>query len=116
MGDGDHDGSREGRDPCIPDFILRSAGAGAGGRGTVIVETMGYADEAYRLRKARMHEIMSAALEGALVVLHEMSGAGRGEKRDRTLWRGAMAPIAGSRNSSVHCVAQKTISVKNMTR
>jgi hypothetical protein len=30
---GDHDGSREGRDPCIPDFILRSAGAGAGGRG-----------------------------------------------------------------------------------
>jgi hypothetical protein len=51
---GDHDGSREGRDPCIPDLILRSAGAGAGGRGTVIVETMGYADEAYRLRKARM--------------------------------------------------------------
>ena len=30
---GDHDGSLEGRDPCIPDFILRSAGAGAGGRG-----------------------------------------------------------------------------------
>ena len=30
---GDHDGSREGRDPCVPDFILRSAGAGAGGEG-----------------------------------------------------------------------------------
>jgi len=97
---------------------LRSAAAGAGGRGTVIVETMGYADEAYRMRKAPMHEIMSAALEGAPVVLHEMSGAGRGEKRDRdrTLWRGVMGPIAGSRYSSVHCVAQKTISVKNMMR
>jgi hypothetical protein len=56
----------------------------------VIVETIGYADEAYRLRKARMHEIMSAALEGAPVVLHEMSGAVRGEKRDRdrALWCG----------------------------
>jgi hypothetical protein len=64
----------------------------------VIVETMGYADEAYRLRKARMHEIMSAALEGAPVVLHEMSGAVRGEKRDRdrALWRGVMGLISGA--------------------
>jgi len=65
-----------------------------------------------------MHEIMSAALEGALVVLHEMSGAGHGEKRDRdrTLWRGVMGLITGSRYSSVHCIAQKAISVKTMMR
>jgi hypothetical protein len=84
----------------------------------VIVETMGYGDEAYRLRKARTHEIMSAALEGAPVVLHEMSGDGRGEKRDRdrTLWRGVMGLIAGSRYSSVHYVSRKAISLNNMMR
>lgn len=112
----DDDGFLEGRDPCLPDFILHATGAGA--RKTIIVETMGFADEVYRVRKARMHEIMSAALEGAPVVPHEMPGDGSGEKRDRdrALWRGVMGLIGGSGNAFVHHAAREPISVGNAVR
>ena len=58
------------RPPCLPDFILRVQGEPLG-HPVVIVDTMGYADQAYRERKGRMHGIMSSALDGAPVVDHD---------------------------------------------
>lgn len=54
------------RPPCIPDFVVR------GGKGTAAIETMGYADEGYRSRKVRVHAALSAALDGAPVVEHDL--------------------------------------------
>ncbi len=53
------------RPSCVPDFVVR------GGGRTVIVETMGYADEDYRTRKVRVHAALSTALAGAPVVEHD---------------------------------------------
>jgi hypothetical protein len=58
------------RPPCIPDFIIK-ARSPAGAVSTVIVETMGFADEGYRARKVRVHEQMSLELAGAAVVTHD---------------------------------------------
>ena len=82
------------------------------------LEDEDYLNAVDRCQPQTLGQVVSAALEGAPVVLHEMSGAGRGEKRDRdrTLWRGVMGLTDGSRYSSVHCVAQKAISVNNMMR
>lgn len=85
-----------GKGPCIPDFIVRAKGGGAGGCQTAIVETMGYSDETYWEGKVRMHKTMSAALAGAPVVLHDLSTGASGEV-DREFWRGLMRLIAGRR-------------------
>lgn len=64
-------GNRESgtRPPIIPDFVMRAKSA-KGGLATVIVETMGYEDERYVERKARIHPLMRAALGEAPIVLH----------------------------------------------
>lgn len=91
---GNADEGVAGRGPCIPDFVLRASGVGAGGRHTAIVETMGYSDEAYWAGKERMHKTMSAALAGAPVVLHDLSRGASGEA-DREFWLGLMRLIVG---------------------
>jgi hypothetical protein len=58
------------RPPCIPDFIVR-ARSPTGETATVIVETMGFDDEAYRDRKHRLHTVMSDSLGGAPVIVHD---------------------------------------------
>ncbi len=58
------------REPCIPDFILRADPVSAGRARVVIVETMGFASETYRSRKAVTHEIMASTLN-ARVVSHD---------------------------------------------
>jgi hypothetical protein len=57
--------------PCIPDFVVQATDVMEGGSEKLIVETMGYADEVYRDRKARTHTLMSEALGGAPVVQHD---------------------------------------------
>lgn len=65
----ENDGEVVAREVVIPDFIVRSNDAP--GNKTVIVETMGFADDAYRSRKVRMHEKMSMCLDSAPVVEHD---------------------------------------------
>ena len=58
------------RPPLLPDFLVRAQAEGDARIATVIVETMGFADQAYRGRKQHLHPAMSDAL-GAPVVLHD---------------------------------------------
>jgi len=58
------------REPYIPDFIVRAEDDAARGARTVLVETMGYADEIYRSRKHVMHDLMEHVAR-APVVLHD---------------------------------------------
>jgi len=55
------------REPCIPDFILRAGPVSGGQARVVIVETMGFASETYRSRKAATHEIMASTLNARVV-------------------------------------------------
>jgi hypothetical protein len=84
------------REPCIPDFILRAKPAPAGGSATVLVETMGYADDVYRERKVVMHELMTQ-VAGGPVVLHDFHfpGGQVQEGRDRRFWLDARWTITG---------------------
>ncbi|WP_445487872.1 hypothetical protein [Rhodopseudomonas sp. RCAM05734] len=41
------------RGPCLPDFVLRASGTGVR-HSTIVVETMGYADQIYRERKRKL--------------------------------------------------------------
>jgi hypothetical protein len=50
------------REPCIPDFILRTDPVPDGGAPVVVVETMGFVSETYRSRKAIAHKIMAITL------------------------------------------------------
>jgi uncharacterized protein YjiS (DUF1127 family) len=80
------------RPPCVPDFILRVQGESPE-HPAVIVETVGYADDAYRQRKLRMHEIMAQAFNGAPVVSHDfvhpedMTQEERGQAAKRAIIR-----------------------------
>jgi hypothetical protein len=42
-------------DTCSPDFIVKVAGEAARGVRRVLIETEGFADEAYRVRKSPVH-------------------------------------------------------------
>jgi len=57
------------REPCIPDFVLRTDPGGAGAA-TVIIETMGFPSESYRGRKEVMHKTMTRVLS-APVLIHD---------------------------------------------
>lgn len=86
------------RPPCIPDFILRREPAN-GARRRAIVETMGFADPAYRERKLRMHVMMSEALSAAPVVMHDFHEPADRPQAWRNEWfcqavRAAMSGIA----------------------
>ncbi len=58
---------------------------------------MAFLDETYLARKARMLELMSAALRDAPVVRHDLSSSGPsgGGEKDRAFWLGLMRSIAG---------------------
>lgn len=70
----------------LPDFIIRRSGSTSAGSSTVIVETMGYADIAYRERKARIVPAMAEALGNAPDVKHDfwLPAHKSQEERDKT--------------------------------
>ena len=76
------------RPVLMPDFVVRAETPGAAGR-TAIVETMGFADDAYRTHKARVHLLMRSALAGAPVVKHDFHEPAGWPQRDRDafFWR-----------------------------
>ena len=87
----------EARDPCVPNFILWAEADYAIQHGVVIVETMGFADEVYRDRKHRTHELMSRTLGGAPIVQHDFwspTSTVQGQ-RDRQFWLGARWTVTG---------------------
>jgi len=98
-GDGDLDEGGDEADPVavaappvlLPDFIVHRHGHAEAGSTTVIVETMGYADTAYRERKARTVPAMSRALGGVPYVKHDFHypSAKTQDERDLT-FRGSL--------------------------
>ena len=90
-------GDEEARDPCLPDFILWAEADHRIQHRAVVVETMGFADDAYRDRKHRTHGLMSRILDGAPVVEHDfwsLIGINRGQ-RDRQSWLSARWTVTG---------------------
>jgi hypothetical protein len=59
---------------------------------------MGFADAAYRERKERSHALMSPALRGAPVIMHDFhEPPGRLQKdRDGDFWRAVRRRLAGA--------------------
>ena len=90
------------RPPCIPDFIVRAPGVGRGGCSVAIVETMGFADEAYRERKVRMHAVMRHALGGAPLIAHEFHEppGQQQSRRDSRFWQELRWIITGPETAS----------------
>ena len=90
------------RPVLIPDFVVGAAAPGAAER-TVIVETMGFADAAYRTDKARIHPLMRAALGGAPVLQHDFSQPAGWPQRDRDafFWRALRARLSPQAISSI---------------
>jgi hypothetical protein len=86
------------REPCIPDFILRTDPVPDGGAAIVVIETMGFASETYRSRKAVTHEIMASTTRAPLVIhdFHFPAAQTRVE-RDRRFWSAARWAITGPR-------------------
>ena len=68
----------EPHEPVIPDFIVDSD------RGRrIVIETMGFDGEAYRLRKARMHRMMSRVCGDAPVIAHDFCRPETARQKDR---------------------------------
>jgi predicted nuclease of restriction endonuclease-like RecB superfamily len=90
----------EAGEPCIPDFVLQTEAAPAGGAAVVVVETMGFAGENYRARKAITHRTIKATLRAPLVThdFHFPEDQIQAE-RDRRFWHRARWSIVGSRAS-----------------
>ncbi|WP_159729476.1 hypothetical protein [Methylosinus sp. Ce-a6] len=84
-----------GRSVCIPDFVLRAAPTANVACETVIVETMGFADEDYRVRKQRTHAMMRAAYGGAPLVTHDLAGSDR-DAEQRDFGKAVVRSILGS--------------------
>ena len=86
----------EPRPPCIPDFVLRASRPGDAGK-TVIAETMGFAAEDYRIRKGRIHPLMSAALGGAPVIEHDFHQPVDAvqDRRDTAFWQAIRWALSG---------------------
>jgi hypothetical protein len=85
------------REPCIPDFLLQTDPAPNGGAAVVVVETMGFASDTYRSRKAVTHQLMAATLKAPLVI-HDFHfpAAQTQVERDRSFWLDARWTITGS--------------------
>lgn len=105
------DGAADPRPPIIPDFVVRLVNRATGKEGrAAVVETMGFASDAYRARKARVHPFMSAALEGAPVVEHDFYRPGDWSQKDRneTFWQDVRRAVTGHRASAArHLVSAK---------
>ena len=78
--------------PIIPDFIVTARERGGQER-RVVIETMGYSDQGYRERKARLHPEMQRAADAGAVINHDFHEPGHWQQewRDnrfrRELWR-----------------------------
>ena len=87
------------REPCIPDFLLQTNPPPKGGAAMVVVETMGFASEAYRSRKAVTHQLMAATLKAPLVThdFHFPSAQNQAE-RDRHFWSSARWAVSSAKD------------------
>ncbi len=96
-GDDFDDQATAAREPCIPDFILRADTVPDGGEAVVLVETMGFASETYRSRKAVTHEIMATTMRAPLVIhdFHFPTDHAQAE-RDRRFWLTARRAVTSS--------------------
>ena len=88
------------RPPCLPDFITRASGADGAAK-AAIIETMGFADPDYRERNKRSHALMSLAVGGAPVIMHDFrEPAGRlPPDRDREFWRAVRWQLSDAQHS-----------------
>jgi hypothetical protein len=88
------------REPCIPDFILRSDLVLDGGAPIVVIETMGFASETYRSRKAVTHQIMATTMRAPLVI-HDFHfpAAQTQVERDRGFWSTARWAVSGPKET-----------------
>ena len=95
-------GDEEARDPSLPNFILWAEADHRIQHQVVVVETMDFADDAYRDRKHRTHGLMSRILGGAPVVEHDFwSPADRAQaQRDRQFWLAARWKVTGPEPAS----------------
>jgi hypothetical protein len=83
--------------PVVPDFLVGRVEEGPARRPRVVVETMGYGDDAYRARKRGIHLVMQLALGDAPLVLHDFHapvGVPQVE-RDRRFWRELRWAVSG---------------------
>lgn len=89
------------RAPCIPDFILRAGCDGETAR-TVVVETMGFADAAYRARKRLMHPLMAVLLGDAPVIAHDFHEPADlpQARRDDRMWQAARLALSNPGQSA----------------
>lgn len=86
------------REPCVPDFVVKIEPKHPDGDGNqIIVETMGFDADDYRTRKARMHPLMSQALNGADVIEHDFHrpGCKTQYERDTVFWRRVRWALTG---------------------
>ncbi len=90
------------REPCIPDFLLEADRVPRGGRSSVVVECMGYADEQYRERKQRTHALMSLATGHSPIVEHDFHFPVDQSQsdRDRRFWLSCRWQITGSNDKN----------------
>jgi hypothetical protein len=100
------------RPPVIPDFIVTVRDRD-GSVKRAVVETMGYADEGYRERKARLHPEMQEAAGATSVIEHDfqMPAHWQQEWRDkqfrRELWQQLGAP-KNEENFLDRCAVRET--------
>ncbi|ATR19614.1 hypothetical protein CTJ15_04465 (plasmid) [Roseomonas sp. FDAARGOS_362] len=90
----------EAREPCIPDWILRSDQFARRGHPLVVVATMGSEELVYRERKRRIHAETAEGLglQGPVpLVPHTFSGPARQsqDERDDLCWRAVRLAVAG---------------------
>ncbi len=88
--------------PIVPDFLVGRVDEGPSRRPCVVVETMGYGDDAYRARKQGVHPLMQLALGHAPLVMHdfhEPAGLPQAE-RDKRFWRELRWAVTGPDDAS----------------
>jgi hypothetical protein len=91
--------------PIVPDFLVGRVEERPARRPRVVVETMGYGDDAYRARKRGVHPVMQLALGDAPLVLHDFhapSGVPQVE-RDRRFWRELRWAVSGPDTMVLPC-------------
>jgi hypothetical protein len=97
--DDDGGAAADPRPPCLPDFVVRAANK-EGAVTAAAIETMGFADADYRARKERTHALMSCALGGAPVIMHDFhEPVGQSQMdRDRVFWRAVRWQLSGAQH------------------
>ncbi|MDE1905788.1 MAG: hypothetical protein KGH75_04990 [Rhodospirillales bacterium] len=87
------------RPPVIPDFIV-TVRHQDGREQRAVIETMGYADEGYRERKARLHPEMQNAASASSVINHDFQIPAHWQQdwRDRQFRRELWRHLGGPKN------------------